>query len=43
MLVKDKEYQDSDECVAENLIANDYEFTADGKRFVVPVENEVAK
>ena len=28
------EYQNSDEVVAENIIANEYEFTADGRRFM---------
>lgn len=31
-LVTEWEYQNSDECVDENIEANEYEFTADGKR-----------
>ena len=33
---KELEYQDSDEVVDENISINEYEFTADGKRFVTP-------
>lgn len=32
-IVKDMEYQDSDEAVDEMLIVNEYEFDVDGKRF----------
>lgn len=28
---KDMEYQESDECIDENIISNEYEFTVDGK------------
>ncbi len=33
MLQSDYDYQTSDECAAEQIICNEYEFTADGKRF----------
>lgn len=33
MLRKEYEYQNSDEVIAENVRANEYTFTADGKRF----------
>ena len=29
---KDRQWQLSDECVSENIIANEYEFTKEGKR-----------
>lgn len=32
VLETEYEYQNSDECVAETIIANEYEFTADGER-----------
>lgn len=32
-LEREWEYQSSDECVDEGIVANDYTFTADGKRF----------
>lgn len=31
-LERDYDWRNSDECVVDNIIANDYEFTADGKR-----------
>ncbi len=32
-LEKEYEYQNSDECVDENILCNSYTFTEDGKRF----------
>ena len=32
-IVSDMEWQDSDECVDETLVINEYEFTADGARY----------
>lgn len=35
-LEKEHEYQHSDAAIADNMEANEFEFTADGRRFVVP-------
>lgn len=37
-LEKEHEYRHSDDAIAEDCAANEYEFTGDGRRFVVPSE-----
>ncbi len=41
MLGKEYDWQISDKNAEENIILNEYEFTADSKRFVMPMESGV--